>query len=210
MTTPSGPDQTRLRLLTAAAEEMLQRGYAAASLSAIAGRLGLTKGAFGHHFPTKQSIVVALLERADEVVDDVGAQASALFPESPLRACVAFFAGLGARGSADPVAAVAMALHQDLAVPASAIMPTRARMRAVIEALLRQAADRESLFLRMAPDDAALFLLTLTSGELSGARFIEGYGPELAMQFLAAGLSGIGVEDAQGVVTDGVRAIWGA
>lgn len=54
--------ETRDRLLHAAAAEILAEGYASASLSSIAARLGVTKGALAYHFPSKSDVAYALLD----------------------------------------------------------------------------------------------------------------------------------------------------
>lgn len=54
---------TRTHILDAAESVILAHGYAGASVEAILERTGLTKGAFFHHFPSKQHLAQALIER---------------------------------------------------------------------------------------------------------------------------------------------------
>jgi TetR/AcrR family transcriptional repressor of nem operon len=56
------PDQTRESLLDAAAQEIHQHGFQAASLKRILENTGFTKGALYHHFPTKQALGYAVVE----------------------------------------------------------------------------------------------------------------------------------------------------
>ncbi len=56
---------TRALLLGAGFEEVYRRGFQAASVDDVLERLSLTKGAFFHHFPTKQAFGYALV---DEVI----------------------------------------------------------------------------------------------------------------------------------------------
>jgi AcrR family transcriptional regulator len=57
----------RQRVLDAAADEFAERGYAGASLQAIAKRAGLTRGAVYWNFQNKQELFLTLLdERIDE------------------------------------------------------------------------------------------------------------------------------------------------
>jgi AcrR family transcriptional regulator len=57
----------RERVLDAAADEFVERGYTGASLQAIAKRAGLTRGAIYWNFENKQELFLALLgERIDE------------------------------------------------------------------------------------------------------------------------------------------------
>lgn len=66
----------RQRLLRAAAEEFATRGYAAASAASIARRAGMSKATFYAHFANKLACILALVDRANEVVADGMAQAA--------------------------------------------------------------------------------------------------------------------------------------
>jgi AcrR family transcriptional regulator len=55
--------ETRSRLLEAAASEFAEKGYAGASLDAIAERAGRTKGAVYSNFESKSELFLALLDR---------------------------------------------------------------------------------------------------------------------------------------------------
>ncbi|MER7518916.1 ScbR family autoregulator-binding transcription factor [Streptomyces sp. NPDC126499] len=54
--------RSRQAILEAAAEVFDLRGFEAASTNEILARSGLTRGALYHHFPSKESIAVALLD----------------------------------------------------------------------------------------------------------------------------------------------------
>ena len=58
----SAGDNTRERLLDAAAKEILENGFRAASLDAILSRTGVTKGALYHHFPSKKDLGLAVID----------------------------------------------------------------------------------------------------------------------------------------------------
>jgi TetR/AcrR family transcriptional repressor of nem operon len=62
-------EDTRKRILDAAQAMILARGYAGMSLDALIGSLGLTKGAFFHHFKSKDDLARTLIQRySDEGV----------------------------------------------------------------------------------------------------------------------------------------------
>jgi TetR/AcrR family transcriptional repressor of nem operon len=56
-------DDTRARILDAAQAMILERGYAGVSVDQLIGSLGLTKGAFFHHFKSKPALARALIRR---------------------------------------------------------------------------------------------------------------------------------------------------
>jgi TetR/AcrR family transcriptional regulator, transcriptional repressor for nem operon len=78
---PRDGSATRDRILDAAQRLVLERGFAATSVDAVLAEASATKGAFFHHFPSKNELGRALLERysaADErLLDDFMAAAEA-------------------------------------------------------------------------------------------------------------------------------------
>jgi AcrR family transcriptional regulator len=66
----------RERLLRAAASEFAQRGYAGASSESISRRAGMSKATFYEHFANKEQCILALFDRAAEVVIEAMGQAA--------------------------------------------------------------------------------------------------------------------------------------
>ncbi len=66
MSTVRNPDQTRSRLLEAAYEEIYQNGFQGMRIDEVLARTGLKKGAFYHHFASKQELGYAVL---DDVIE---------------------------------------------------------------------------------------------------------------------------------------------
>jgi AcrR family transcriptional regulator len=62
-------EETRGRILEAALNHFSASGYNAASVDEICAEAGVSKGAFYHHFPTKQAVFLALLEDWLETID---------------------------------------------------------------------------------------------------------------------------------------------
>ncbi len=103
------PAETRERLLRAAAAEISLHGYAGATLSSIAARLGMTKGSLAYHFPSKRDVAAALFAYVERThteltagVEDDGLRG--------IRALVALIARTTLRGRTDPVLAAGIAL----------------------------------------------------------------------------------------------------
>ncbi|MFI6942937.1 TetR/AcrR family transcriptional regulator [Streptomyces sp. NPDC050418] len=59
-------EQRRAEIVRAALEVIAERGYRGASLAAVAERVGLTQQGLLHHFPTKEALLVAVLEDRDQ------------------------------------------------------------------------------------------------------------------------------------------------
>jgi len=55
-------EETRSRILEAAVRRFSEAGYNAASVDDICSLAGVSKGAFYHHFPSKQAVFLALLD----------------------------------------------------------------------------------------------------------------------------------------------------
>jgi len=92
MTEASRPS-SRERLLDAAVDEIRRRGYADTSVDQLCATAGVTKGAFFHHFRTKDALGVAAARRFSEMADAAfsGAPYRALpDPVEPLLGYVAF------------------------------------------------------------------------------------------------------------------------
>ena len=65
MATRAG-EATRTKIMDASERLILGQGFAATSIDEIIGRVGITKGAFFYHFPSKNALAMALIERFAE------------------------------------------------------------------------------------------------------------------------------------------------
>ena len=73
-------EETRARILQAALIQFSKNGYDAASVSEICQAAGVSKGAFYHHFTTKQAVFQALLE---SWLKNISTQMDALLNAAP-------------------------------------------------------------------------------------------------------------------------------
>jgi AcrR family transcriptional regulator len=63
--TRSDREGRRAGIIHAATEVIAERGYRGATLAAVAERVGLTQQGLMHHFPTKEALLVAVLDARD-------------------------------------------------------------------------------------------------------------------------------------------------
>jgi AcrR family transcriptional regulator len=76
-------EETRSRILGAAVRRFAIAGYTAASVDDICAEAGVSKGAFYHHFPTKQAIFLALMQDWLAMIDmGLDAARKATVPET--------------------------------------------------------------------------------------------------------------------------------
>ncbi|MET7649981.1 MULTISPECIES: TetR/AcrR family transcriptional regulator [unclassified Streptomyces] len=59
-------EERRAEIVRAALGVIAERGYRGASLAAVAERVGLTQQGLLHHFPTKEALLVAVLQERDQ------------------------------------------------------------------------------------------------------------------------------------------------
>ena len=82
------PSQTRTRILDIAQDAVLSKGFGATSIEEIVAAADITKGGFFYHFPDKNALARALIERyievEDTLFDDLERQAR-LLTDDPLQ-----------------------------------------------------------------------------------------------------------------------------
>lgn len=71
---------TRQRLLEAAVSCLAEHGWAGSTVSVVAERAGVSRGAAQHHFPTREDLFTAAVEY---VAEERSTAVRALFPEGP-------------------------------------------------------------------------------------------------------------------------------
>lgn len=81
---------TREKLLEAALEVIREQGYAASAVDELCARAGVTKGAFFHHFPTKDALAVAAADYWSEKTSALFAGAAYHQPADPLDRVIAY------------------------------------------------------------------------------------------------------------------------
>jgi TetR/AcrR family transcriptional repressor of nem operon len=84
------PSDTKLAILRAARELIQTRSYVGLSFQELADRVGIRKASLYHHFPSKEALGIAVLERSIQQFDKWIARLSGT-PEQHLTAYIAMF-----------------------------------------------------------------------------------------------------------------------
>lgn len=169
MTARPGRGEARARLLQAATALIRQRGYSATSVDDVCAAAGVTKGAFFHHFPSKEALGVAAVQMWTEVTGQMFAAAGYHRHADPVDRVLAYLdlrRGL-ARGSAAEYSCLAGTAVQEMHHASPAI---RDAARAAIDsgAAHVQAHLAEALARQPAPGVTATGLATFMQVVIQG------------------------------------------
>ena len=178
---------TRERLLDAALELVNLRGFAATSIDQILERVGVTKGAFFHHFRSKNELARALIERfaaADEEVLRTNMERAERVSDDPLEQLLLFVGlmievaeELDARP--DPGCLFAtFCWESGLFEPEThrVVADAMLRWRSVLGAKLRAAAEARPTAVEIDADALADLLTVIFEGAFVMARTLPGEG----------------------------------
>ncbi len=166
MTNQERRDSTRTRILASARDRFTSAGFDATSVADICAASGVSKGAFYHHFPSKQAVFVALLERWIAELDESVQSAAARNEPVPRR--LENLAGLVGQVSELGSGQIPMFLEfwrqasKDPDVWRLTIDPYR-RFREAFAALIQEGIEEGSLR-PVDPDAAALVLVSTGVG----------------------------------------------
>lgn len=159
---------TREAILHAAAEEFDRLGYDRTSLTSVLARAGLTKGAFYFHFPSKEAVASALIERQTEFWAQVRESWQARGVD-PLSALYGMFAESADRMAADVVLRAGVRLNADREIGYPGVPNTHVMWEKLIASYVAEAGERGDLRPGVDPDAVARTLC----GAALGARLIS-------------------------------------
>ncbi len=198
----SGPETTRAELLHAAALEIAERGYSGASFSSVAARLGLTKGAFAYHFPTKRALAVGLMEAFGEAFTAAVEQARKDFPNDDLTTLMRATREIEIKADQEPVVGAAFILMLDPQPPVDEIHEKFGWWVNTFKVFVANAEATGQVSLQVPLEDAAEFLvISLLGLSTLSHRTLARSGVKEQMH-LRLLLTALGVEDAEGLLSE--------
>jgi AcrR family transcriptional regulator len=160
-------EETRAHILAAALRRFANYGYNAASVDDICADAGVSKGAFYHHFPSKQAIFLALLNDWLDTIDASFAAARQETVPETLLAMTEMLPGIFA--SADGRLPMFMEFwlqaSRDEAIWAATISPYQ-RYRQYFAGLVQQGQTEGSFRAEIDPQGAAQTIVALAVGML--------------------------------------------
>lgn len=195
--------QKRQQILEAAAQEFVERGYAAATLSSVAGRLGLTKGALAHHFPTKDELLSGLGEQLSQAIVDSDRVTRAAFPDSGIHAAVAYLVQLSAIAAKNVCVASTLVLLTDRGAPPSAISELIFAWLDGLVSFLKQAQESGQIDDSVDAEEFGEFMLATNIGTtLIPSRTPVPQNRRKRLRFIRLGLASLGLENPDQIVDE--------
>lgn len=195
--------QKRQEILEAAAQEFVERGYAAATLSSVAGRLGLTKGALAHHFPTKNELLSGLGEQLSQAIEESDRVTRTAFPDSGMHAAVAYLVQLSAIAAKNVCVASTLVLLADRGAPPSAISSLVFEWLDGLIVFLKQAQSAGQISADINVDEFGEFMLATNIGTtLIPSRTPTPQNRRKRLRFMRLGLASLGLENADQIVDE--------
>lgn len=185
-----------MAIAEAAAPEFVSNGYAGASLSRIANRLGLTKGALVYHFRAKSDFASYFVGVVREATAQADAFARAEYPECGSRRLLLHFMLMGAWRGREPQVAAGMALFVDNASPTfEADDVIQDWLNLSIDAF--ESCQSRGAFQRdMSTREAAEMFLVTNLGSVFFGRHVRLNDPDTKpMRFVRLALAAVGVPD---------------
>lgn len=193
----------RQEMLDAAAHEFIEHGYAATSLSSVAGRLHLTKGALAHHFPTKDALLDGLGETLSAAIAESERVTLLAYPDNGIQAIITYMLHLGSTAAQNIQVAAALVLLTDRGTPQNVLRELFFEWLDALQLLLRNAQERGEIAENLDLDEVSEFLLATNVGTtLIPSRSGVKENRKKRLRFLRLALTSLGAEDVDGKVDE--------
>jgi AcrR family transcriptional regulator len=157
-------EETRAKILASAAKLFSTRGFNAASVDDICKESGISKGAFYHHFESKQSLFLALLDGWLQVIDNaIETSKDKTAPETFVQMTEAFPHFWGTAGEALPMfLEFWLQASRDKKIWEASVAPYR-RYHKYFTSLIRKGVD-EGSFVEVDPELASRMIVSTAMG----------------------------------------------
>lgn len=157
-------EETRAKILDAAIKLFSTRGYNAASVDDICKEAGISKGAFYHHFESKQALFLALLDGWLQAIDNaIDASKDRTAPETFMQMTEAFPHFLGTAGEALPMfLEFWLQASRDKKIWEASIAPYR-RYHKYFTSLIKKGVE-EGSFVEVDPELASRMIVSTAMG----------------------------------------------
>jgi AcrR family transcriptional regulator len=159
-------EETRARILESSIKLFSNRGFNAASVDDICEEAGVSKGAFYHHFESKQTLFLALLDGWLQTIDNaIEASRDKTAPETFMQMTEAFPYIFGTAGEGLPMfLEFWLQASRDDKIWQASIMPYR-RYHKYFTALIKKGVD-EGSFVEVDPEIASRLIVSTAMGLL--------------------------------------------
>jgi AcrR family transcriptional regulator len=157
-------EETRAKILDSAGKLFSTRGFSAASVDDICEKAGISKGAFYHHFQSKQALFLALLDGWLEAIDNaIDASKDKTAPETFMQMTEAFPHFLGTAGEALPMfLEFWLQASRDKTIWEASIAPYR-RYHKYFTSLIKKGVE-EGSFVEVDPELASRMIVSTAMG----------------------------------------------
>ncbi len=159
-------EETRTKILDSAVKLFSTRGYTAASVDDICAEAGISKGAFYHHFESKQALFLALLDGWLQIIDNaIDASKDKTAPETFMQMTEAFPYMFGTAGEGLPMfLEFWLQASRDKKIWEASIAPYR-RYHKYFTTLIKKGVD-EGSFVEVDPELASRMIVATAMGLL--------------------------------------------
>jgi AcrR family transcriptional regulator len=159
-------EETRTKILDSAVKLFSTRGYTAASVDDICTEAGISKGAFYHHFETKQALFLALLDGWLQTIDNaIDASKGKTAPETFMQMTEAFPYMFGTAGEGLPMfLEFWLQASRDKKIWEASIAPYR-RYHKYFTSLIKKGVD-EGSFVEVDPELTSRMIVSTAMGLL--------------------------------------------
>ncbi len=169
------PAVRRQEIVAAAIQLFVSKGYAATTINDILGAVGIAKGTFYHHFPSKEEVLRAVVL---QVADEGRARAETIAADAGMPSPDRVLAIFAAERLGDDTAALVTSLHEagNAEFHLLSHIATVNLLTPVIAKVVREGIA-DGVFDTPFPDEAVAMLLTAAAFLTDGG--FEGYTPDM-------------------------------